>query len=300
MATRLFLGELTPGDFRIRIAKPGFNAADPALKPSSLQWDSAWQYSGTIHINGLAVKGAKSAVFPKLPYVPMVHVCPVSGIFNNTVAFYDPPNIGGKSKNIGRAVHYQGAGFNFDNMVVSRSAISWAGPATQTMMGYTVFRIPALSVDLSGKKANAERMVIGQRGGSFGAYVSRPGYSALGDEGNLIFSTDRVLPSIKQAIFLRATGRNATLVATNGQADALNPIADQGFIPQVLIFFGDADGGITQPVNVWHYSNFQFANFTGRVMVSRTTVAFSGRGSIIDGDSFYVLILILDQPNKLQ
>jgi len=85
MSNRLLIGNLA-GTSRIRLAKPGFDVTDPALRDEDLVYDSAWPEILNIHAVNWSTNGgswitygstsgnynyAKNFSFPALSFVPM-------------------------------------------------------------------------------------------------------------------------------------------------------------------------------------------------------------------------------------
>lgn len=261
MATRIFAGKMGT-TYRIRIAQKGFNAADPALPLSHLQFDSAWPFSATIHAYGWthppsgSTTGPTSFKFGTLPYVPLVYVCPYFG---------------------GSSSQYELTGFygnGMNGIVVTQNSVIY-GPRRRTTgalvddplnMLVIVFRTPALNVVNTGLvAANAPRMLIGRRGASFGTYVSRPKFDVTTcPEGALLFSTDRTLAQIRWASH---GDMNSGLVSGEYHADKTVAIPDQGFIPLAI-------GYVTPRQRP--FNNFVLA---ATMVVTRTTVTFHLRSA---------------------
>lgn len=182
---RLFVGQLTPGDFRARISKAGHNADDPTLSRDKLQMDSAWPFAGNIHkvmviTPGLSgqISSPRTAIFPELPYVPMVLV--LKGHQNSNYSDR-------------RLIAYGPVGPSHDQQISHRAytdrvvvtfpdgpygVIPQSPGLPRFNDGYLiviVFKIPARLLSTPTEPKPLPRMVIGKRGVNFGLYVSRPG-----------------------------------------------------------------------------------------------------------------------------
>jgi hypothetical protein len=188
---RLFAGQLTPGDFRARISKPGQDASDPDLPRDQLDFDTAWPFAGNIHkvcklrsyprnvSQETVIDNPTRLDFPELPYVPVVK-CFLSG-----------PD--------GSWCYWRHEQSNY-----STGTISWEvrkdhvlfysqGPIRQgAWLVAVVFKIPARDIGIVGGAPHPlARMMMGRRGSEYGLYASRPGFDVRTcEKDQMTFSSD--------------------------------------------------------------------------------------------------------------
>jgi len=280
MTTRLFVGKLgaTP---RIRISKPGYDAANPATPNIGLQFDSAWPFSGGIHAMGYSASSTVS--FPALPYIPFVYVIP--GLRNNFI-------LGGASD-------------NGTSLTVTPSSISYNGiiHAAHARFTYYVFRAPAYDTSVAGRvAAPCPRMLIGKRGAELGAYISRPNYDVRTcAAGHLLFSTD----VLNSGVYKIVSGAVRTVLQPGGMTAyvvAKVAIPSQGFIPMIFPLIsgritntfwlpqnGEAVSGLVgSPVYGLSYVSIEV-----QVAANRITLTLTHAAPV---QTFYYNFIVFNQP----
>lgn len=243
---RLFAGALSPGDYRARVSKPGFDASDPNLTRDKLDFDTAWPFAGNIHalasyrsIGVLANQSPKTPhpltiTFPALPYVPCVKI-----LLSNTDGslIYWREDIGTNAPGAGsltyeayndRVVIYAQSGqFRFDRYI-----------------SVIVFKIPARDLNIVGNDPHPlPRMMMGKRGADYGLYVSRPGFNVeTCSKAQMAFSSDDDFTVIN-ATFSPASSRKgaADSPTANVTTDVNFTYVWKGYYP-IIFFFGTFNG----------------------------------------------------------
>lgn len=245
---RLFMGQLTPGDFRARISKDGHNADDPALSRDNLQMDSAWPFAGNLHKVAILTPGLSATVnspgtvyFPELAYVPMIQVLKgqITDLNNERWIFYGP------------------VGTNFDQQIsfsayADRVVIDFDGPYRPGRPFYLVvlvYKIPARLLAAVSSPRPLPRMMIGKRGANYGLYVSRPGENVITCAPEMLtFNSDDAPAEV-------STTQSGTLMGTSSTVGdgALTRInvnyVWKGYFPIVLMFVTKA----LNASNQWYY-----------------------------------------------
>ncbi|MCX5570625.1 hypothetical protein [Kaistia nematophila] len=245
---RLFAGQLSPGDWRARVSKPGFDASDPSLTRDRLDFDTAWPFAGNIHavasrriigINASQSPGPDNSsplqiFFPALPYVPCVKVF-LSSPDGSTIWWRE--DIGPLAPGAGsltyeayndRVVIYSQSGqFRFNHYLCA-----------------IVFKIPARDLDIVGDDPHPlARMMMGKRGNEYGLYVSRPGFDVeTCSKAQMVFSSDDDFSVINKTYAPASSRKGAADSPTdNVYTDIDFTYEWKGYYP-IIFFFGTFNG----------------------------------------------------------
>jgi hypothetical protein len=245
---RLFAGQLTPGDYRARISKPGQDASDPNLPRDKLDFDTAWPFAGNIYtvaserihaITANQTPGAKNLsprtlYFPALPYVPCVKV-----LLSNPDGklIYWREDIGPNAPGTGtltyevfndRVVIYAQSGqFRFDHYVTA-----------------VVFKIPARDLGVVGNDPHPlARLMMGKRGSDYGLYASRPGFDVRTcAKSQMTFSSDDNFTVINATFSPQNSRKGVASSATDNVYTVVPfPYTWKGYYP-IMFFFGTFNG----------------------------------------------------------
>lgn len=243
--TRLFIGELSPGDYRARISQPGYDASNPSLPRERLQFDTSWPFAGNIHAI-IAVPGGPSAppspntvMFPALPFVPAVQVVVAS---QNTLT----TDFNRRRIELGRVYGVNGPSSPIrwtaysNRVVITRDKpLIYNQPAQISCFLIIVWRVPARL--LSNEGVGTARMLIGKRGASYGIYSSRSGEDVRTCQASMLtFSSDDVPLQIKATVFGERLGQQDNANTTTATVLELF-YPDVGYAPLVLAFMSVAD-----------------------------------------------------------
>jgi hypothetical protein len=247
MSARMFVGDLGGGDYRARISKEGFDAADPDLPGENLLFDSSWPFVGKIHVAGFLRYSVDAnyptgmeVSFPELPYIPAVFAADYSKL-SGTQGGRPAIMMGDSSRWRSSVVVHN------DRLVVDAndtgSGIGGGG------LYYVVFRHPLVDVDTSEQVSPpVPRMLIGKRGADYGFYTSRPGYDVeTCSDLQMLFSTDDP-PDCDVYIGYRWESDDY-----GGLPDTLEETTaytSQGFTP-AIIGMGAVDGNETLVLPLW-------------------------------------------------
>ncbi|MFI5409146.1 hypothetical protein [Kaistia sp. UC242_56] len=239
---RLFAGALTPGDYRARISKPGFDASDPNLGRENIDLDTAWPFAGNIH----AVASYRSQQvaanqnpttphpvtinFPALPFVPCVKIF-ISGTNGQVINWRI--DVGPNAPGAGSLTY---EAFN-NRVVVYAQSGQFRGGYYITAV---VFKIPARDLGIIGNDPHPlARMMMGKRGSDYGLYVSRPGFDVRTcSKAQMAFSSDDTY-AVVNATYAPASSRKG--VADSPTANVYTVLnftyTWKGYYP-IIFFFG--------------------------------------------------------------
>lgn len=245
---RLFAGALSPGDYRARVSKPGYNASDPNLTRDKLDFDTAWPFAGNIHavaseriqgINASQSPGAANTsprvlTFPALPYVPCVKVF-LSNPDGSLIYWREDigPNAPGAGSltyevtNDRVVVYAQSGQFRFNHYVCA-----------------VVFKIPARDIGIVGNDPHPlPRMMMGKRGSDYGLYVSRPGFNVeTCSKAQMTFSSDDDFTVINATFSPASSRKGAADSPTDNVTTDINfTYTWKGYYP-IIFFFGTFNG----------------------------------------------------------
>lgn len=239
---RLFAGELTPGNFRARISKPGKNAADPNLGREHLDFDSAWPFAGNIHavvskriigVNASQNPNTYSPVtltFPALPYVPCVKIF-LSSPDGKSITWREDvgvnaPGAGSltyEAYNDRVVIYCQSGQFRFNNYLTA-----------------VVFKIPARDLGVVGNDPRPlARLMMGKRGSEYGLYASRPGFDVRTcAKSQMTFSSDDNFTVINNTFAPTSSRKGAASSPTDNVTTDINfTYPWKGYYP-IIFFFG--------------------------------------------------------------
>jgi hypothetical protein len=233
---RLFMGQISPGDWRARISKFGQDASDPNLPNSQLDFDTAWPFAGNIHFvakhrsearnvsQGTVIPNPMRFDFPELPYVPVVK-CFLSG-----------PD--------GSWSYWRHEQSNY-----STGTISWEarrdhvlfysqGPIRQAAwMVVVVFKIPSRDLNIIGDDPHPlARLMMGKRGSEYGLYASRPGFDVRTcSKAQMTFSSDDTFINVNATITGGKQGAADSPTSNNFTAIDFS-YTWKGYYPIILFF----------------------------------------------------------------
>jgi hypothetical protein len=241
---RLFAGELSPGDFRARISKPGQDASDPDLPRDQVDFDTAWPFAGNIHavvsVRTVQVLANQSPVtlspqtlsFPALPYVPVVKVF-ASNYAGTSIIWLTP---------ISSLVQVGPGGYSYEAFA-DEVKIYWRGDMRGGVyLTAVVFKIPARDIGIVGDDPHPlARLMMGKRGTDYGLYASRPGFDVRTcSKAQMIFSSDDTYQNVNSTISSSVQG-TAETPTDNTQTTFNFSFTWRGYIP-IVFFFCTFDG----------------------------------------------------------
>lgn len=233
---RLFAGQLSPGDWRARVSKPGFDASDPLLARDKLDFDTAWPFAGNIHAvisyrppnppsgSGFeTVPNPKTLFFPELPYVPCVK-CFLLNRNANGYLYWIEPTL--------RTVTYQAYKDRLDLYTIGTNNIG-------VIMVAVVFKIPARDIDALGTDPHPlARLMMGKRGADYGLYASRPGFDVRTcSKAQMSFSSDDTFTVINNTFSPASSQKGVADTPTDNVFTEINfTYTWKGYFPIVFFF----------------------------------------------------------------
>lgn len=243
LTPRLFAGALSPGDYRARVSKPGFDASDPNLTRDKLDFDTAWPFAGNIHAvvsvrsysrnvsQPTVIPNPQRINFPALPYVPVIK-CFASRPAGDQILWC-----------------YQGTN-------VTMGTITWEAYKDHVdfytsgevridcYMVVVVFKIPARDLDILGNDPHPlPRMMMGKRGTDYGLYVSRPGFNVeTCSKAQMIFSSDDTFSVVNKTFAPASSRKGAADSPTANVTTNIDFTYEwKGYYP-IIFFFGTFNG----------------------------------------------------------
>lgn len=298
--TRLFAGELTPGDWRARISREGVDAADPYIPRSDLYFDSAWPFAGNIHAVVYAdgqFDSPKILNFPELPFVPVVFVRAVSksGTDVGLITFYND-----NFSTLYPIVYNDHVDVQFVDSINGPTGNGESGITSNLALMAVIFRIPARpEIAIGEDPAPRARMLIGKRGTSFGLYSSRPGYDVRTcPDSVLAFNSDAIPITVNATIEGQAQGGSSSPTDNNGNDIDIH-YTYKGYKPLILLFL------TVQSDNDWYQLPFDkpvapsWGYVNGRVValsspdLGTATIHLVGISTSVN---FRYSVIVLDLP----
>lgn len=241
---RLFAGQLSPGDFRARISKPGQDASDPNLPRDQLDFDTAWPFAGNIHavvsVRTVQVLANQNPVtlspqtlnFPTLPYVPVVKVF-ASNYAGTSIIWLSP---------VSTSTVPGPGGYSYEAFT-DHVKIYWPGQMRGGVyITAVVFKIPARDIGIVGGDPHPlARMMMGKRGPDYGLYASRPGFDVRTcAKSQMTFSSDDTYVTVNSTISSSVQG-TAESPTDNTQTNINFSYTWRGYVP-IIFFFCTYDG----------------------------------------------------------
>jgi hypothetical protein len=241
---RLFAGQLSPGDWRARISKPGQDASDPDLPNDQVDFDTAWPFAGNIHavvsVRTVQVLANQNPVtlspqtlsFLALPYVPVVKLL-LSNYAGTQIIWLQPVS----------SSTVAGPGSLSYEAFADHVKVYWPG---EMRFGYyltaVVFKIPARDIGIVGDDPHPiARMMMGRRGSEYGLYASRPGFDVRWcAKSQMIFSSDDTFVEVGATVSASVQG-TAETPTDNTQTNINFSYTWRGYIP-IIFFFCTYDG----------------------------------------------------------